>query len=99
VTVATLAKAVDLLQETRLLFVAATVDPCYDDLGREYARRELAALDLALSIGTLDALQDVFVQAVVLSSFEDGTAKGRGLAGRVRRFGEATWPADYGVVR
>lgn len=96
---ALLAKAVDLLRETRPLFVAATTGPCYKESGRASARRDLAALDLALSAGTLEALQEVFVQAVVLSSFEDGTPKGRGLAGRVRRFGEATWPADYTVQR
>lgn len=91
----------EFLQEGRPLLVAATVDPCYKEAGRERARDELARLASALlhgstDPGALEACRDPMLDVVVLSSF--GTSpKARGFSGRVRRFAETTWPADYTV--
>jgi hypothetical protein len=88
-----------LLVECRPLFVAETVNPCLKESGRESARHELAELDSSLASASLAACQDSFLHAVALASFSHRTPAGRGLAGRVRRFAVATWPADYTALR
>ena len=74
-------KLLDLLAECRPLFVAETVDPCYTPSGRERSRRTLQELNDCLAAAT--PTDDIAVEAVCLSSYRDGTPKGRGLAKRI----------------
>ena len=90
-------KLLDLLAECRPLFVAETVDPCYTPSGCERSRRTPQELDDCLAAGT--PTDDIAVEAVCLSSYRDGTPKGRGLAKRMRAAAEAAFPAAFRVQR
>lgn len=83
-----------LLLEARPLFVAETANPCLKESGRDGAARDLVELDLSVASGDMEAMGEVMVSAVVLASFE-ASPKGRGLHGRLRRFGEMVWPQHY----
>jgi hypothetical protein len=88
----TLTKALSLLVEARPLFVAASTDLVYSEYGRESYHQALAALDAAVGTPTLEAFEELVIEAEILT---DDSAKGRGLRGRLRRFGVATWPDNY----
>lgn len=91
-----LAKAKELLKECRPIFANDCSNDSYSARGREAAAKALHVLDSALlSRAESDAMEDVFLNACVLTSVAGSSVRMRGLARRVRAFSERRFPSAF----